>query len=66
MCKDQPVSVAGALGMLDRALGCLAAVDVAGLPIAVQAEALLALEKAEARHTAARARLLAAFTAQGG
>ena len=62
----QPASVAGALGMLDRALGCLAAVDTAGLPAAVQAEALLALEKAEARHTAARARLLAAFAAQGG
>jgi Domain of unknown function (DUF222)/HNH endonuclease len=62
----QPVSVAGALGMLDRALGCLAAADTAGLPAAVQAEALLALEKAEARHTAARARLLAAFAAQGG
>ena len=61
----QPVSVAGALGMLDRALGCLAAADTAGLPAAVQAEALLALEKA-ARHTAARARLLAAFAARAG
>ena len=66
MCEGQPVSVAGALGMLDRALSCLAAVDTAGLPTAVQAEALLALERAEARHTAARARLLTAFTAQGG
>jgi hypothetical protein len=52
--------------MLDRALNCLAAVDAAGLPAAVQAEALLALERAEARQTAARARLLAAFTTQGG
>ena len=66
MCESQPVSVASALGMLDRALGCLAAVDTAGLPTALQAEALLALERAEARHTAARARLLAAFAAQGG
>lgn len=66
MCEGQPVSVAGALGMLDRALSCLAAVDTGGLPSAVQAEALLALERAEARHTAARARLLAAFIAQGG
>ena len=66
MCEGQPVSVASALGMLDRALGCLAALDTAGLPTAVQAEALLALERAEARHTAARARLLAAFAAQGG
>jgi len=66
VCEGRPVSVAGALGMLDRALSCLAAVDTAGLPAAVQAEALLALERAEARHTAARARLLAAFAAQGG
>ena len=66
MCEGQPAGVAGALGMLDRALSCLAAVDTAGLPAAVQAEALLALTKAEARHTAARARLLAAFAAQGG
>src|SRR5499427_8705690 len=66
VCEGRPVSVASALGMLDRALSCLAAVDTAGLPTAVQAEALLALEKAEARHTAARARLLAAFAAQGG
>ena len=51
----QPVSVANALGMLDRALSCLVAVDAAGLPTAAQAEALLALERAEARHTAARA-----------
>jgi len=66
MCEGQPAGVAGALGMLDRALSCLAAVDTAGLPAAVQAEALLALTKAEARHTAARARLLAAFAAQAG
>jgi len=66
VCEGQPVSVTSALGMLDRALGCLAALDTAGLPTAVQAEALLALERAEARHTAARARLLAAFAAQGG
>jgi hypothetical protein len=32
----------------------------------VQAEALIGLEQAEARHTAARARILAAFTAQDG
>ena len=56
MCEGQPVSVASALGMLDRALSCLAAVDTAGLPTAVQAEALLALDRAEARHTAAPTR----------
>ena len=66
MSEGQPVSVAGALAMLDRALSCLTAMDTAGLPTAVRAAALLALEKAEARHTAARARLLASFAAQGG
>jgi hypothetical protein len=68
MCDGQgrPASVADALGMLDRALGYLAAADAAVLPTSVQADALLALAKAEARHTAARARVLAAFTAQGG
>src|SRR5262249_52074572 len=36
------------------------------LPTEVQAQALRALERAEARHTAARARILAAFTPQDG
>ena len=66
MRDGQPVSVANALGMLDRALSCLVAVDAAGLPTSAQAEALLALERSEARHTAVRARLLGAFAAQGG
>jgi hypothetical protein len=52
--------------MLDRALGYLTATDAASLPAAVQAEALRALGRAEARHTAARARVLGAFAAQGG
>ena len=56
----------GALALLDRALASLAACDAASLPVAVQVEALRALERAEARHTAARARILAAFTAQDG
>lgn len=45
MCEGpgQPVSVLGALGLLDRALNCLAAADTAALPAAAQAEALLAL-----------------------
>ena len=38
----------------------------ASLPTPVQAQALRALERAEARHTAARAQFLAAFTAQDG
>jgi hypothetical protein len=68
MCdsEGQPASVTDALGMLDRALGYLATADTAALPTAVQADALLALAKAEAKHTAARSRVLAAFAAQGG
>ena len=68
MCESegQPASVADALGMLGRALGYLATADAASLPAAVQADALLALAKAEAQHTAARSRVLAAFAAQGG
>jgi hypothetical protein len=39
---------------------------VASVPAVVQAQALRALERAEAKHTAARVRVLAAFTAQDG
>jgi hypothetical protein len=68
MCDGagQPVSVGDALSMLDRALDHLNATDVASLPAAAQAEALRALGRAEAKHTAARARMLGAFAAQGG
>jgi hypothetical protein len=68
MCQSsqEPVNVAGALAMLERALTALAAADAGSLPTAVQAEALRALERAEARHTAARAHILSAFTAQDG
>jgi hypothetical protein len=52
--------------MLDRALGALAAADAGSLPTPVQAQALRALERAEAKHTAVRAQILAAFTAQDG
>src|SRR5262252_6450617 len=64
MCDGgrSPGSVTEALAMLDRALDHLTAADVAGLP----AGALRALARAEARHTAARARVLGAFAAQGG
>jgi hypothetical protein len=61
---QQPVSVGAALVMLDRALDALNAADVASAPAASQAQALQALERAEAKHTAARARILAAFTAR--
>ena len=67
MCGEQePANAADALAMLDRALTALAAVDAGALPAAFQARALRALERAEARHTAARARILAAFSAQDG
>jgi hypothetical protein len=52
--------------MLDRALDALNGADVGALPAAAQAGALRALGKAEAKHTAARARVLAAFSAQDG
>jgi hypothetical protein len=67
MCGEQePANVAEALSMLDRALGALATADAGSLPTPVQAQVLRALERAEARHTAARAQFLAAFTAQDG
>jgi hypothetical protein len=68
MCDGagQPVSVGDALGMLDRSLSYLASADPASLPVSVQAEALRALERAEGRHTAARARVLGAFAVHGG
>jgi hypothetical protein len=67
MCDGQePASVSAALVMLDRALATLNTADAASLPTGVQAQVLRALERAEARHIAARARMLAAFTAQDG
>lgn len=55
-----------ALGQLERALNFLNDAAVADLPAQVRADALRALERAESKHTAARARVLAAFTAQDG
>jgi len=68
MCDSggSPAGLADALVLLERALDHLNAADVASLPAAVQAEALRALGRAEAKHTAARARVLGAFAAQGG
>jgi hypothetical protein len=67
MCDGQmSAGVSGALVMLDRALEALNAADAALLPADVQAQVLRGLERAEARHTAARARVLAAFAARGG
>jgi Domain of unknown function (DUF222) len=68
VCDGVPVpgSVSGALAMLDRALDYLNAADVASLPVDTQAAALKSLEAAGAKHTAARAAVLSAFTACGG
>ena len=61
-----PSSMAQALAMVRAGLGYLSSCDAAELGTPVQAEALIGLEQAGAQHTAARARLLAAFSAQQG
>ena len=61
-----PSSTAQALAMVRAGLGYLSSCDAASLGTSAQAEALIGLEQAEAQHTAARARLLAAFSAQQG
>jgi hypothetical protein len=61
-----PSSTAQALAMLHASLGYLARCDAADLGTAAQAEALVGLERAEAQHTAARAKILAAFSSQDG
>jgi hypothetical protein len=67
MCvARQPATADAALVMLEAALDCLNSADVGSLPAAAQADCLRVLERAEAGHTAARAAVLAAFTAQGG
>jgi len=52
--------------MVLAGLGWLASADLASVPVAVQADCLRGLERALSVHAAARARVLAAFTAQGG
>ena len=61
-----PSSTAQALAMVRAGLGYLTACDAADLGTAAQAEALIGLEQAEAQHTAARAKILAAFSGQQG
>ena len=61
-----PSSTVQALAMVRAGLGYLSACDAASLGTSAQAEALIGLEQAEAQHTAARARLLAAFSGQQG
>jgi 5-methylcytosine-specific restriction endonuclease McrA len=60
----RPATVGEALGMLDRALDHLNAANAASLPVSIQAETLRRLERVLAKHTAARARALAAFAGQ--
>jgi hypothetical protein len=52
--------------MVRAGLGYLTACDAASLGTTAQAEALIGLEQAGAQHTAARAKILAAFSAQQG
>jgi uncharacterized protein DUF222/HNH endonuclease len=66
VCTGEPLSVTDALAMLDHALDSLNATDVATLPTSAQAALLRGLERAESKHTAARARVLTAFTGQAG
>src|SRR5258708_22209725 len=68
MCDSQqpPSCTADALLMISAGLGYLNQCDAPGLGAAGQAEALAALERAESQHTAARARILSAFTASRG
>ncbi len=66
MCDGigQPSTVTEALGMLDRALDHLNNADAASLPASIQADVLRGLERAGAKQTAARARVLGAFAGQ--
>ncbi|HLK72384.1 MAG TPA: hypothetical protein VKU77_01915, partial [Streptosporangiaceae bacterium] len=64
--STSPASTAEAIGMYLTSLRHLAATDPATLVTQAQAECLLALEQGDAISTAARARILAAFTAGQG
>jgi hypothetical protein len=59
-------SAAEAMQLVMAGLDWLAAADATSLPAGVQADCLRGLERAVSVHTAARARVLAAFTAKGG
>jgi hypothetical protein len=59
-------SAAEAVEMIRSGLGFLATADATQMPAEVQAQALMALERADAMGTAARASILAAFTAGQG
>ncbi len=59
-------SVDEAMDTARAALGYLARADAASLPAVTQARLLREFERAQSQHTAGRARVLTAFTAQGG
>ena len=61
-----PATAGEALGAISAGLRYLNQVDAAGLTSAEQAECLRGLAAAEAMHTAARSKVLAAFSAAGG
>jgi len=61
-----PATAAQAMAMVQAGLGWLATSDAASLPAAVQADCLRGLEQAQSMHTAARSRVLSAFSAQDG
>jgi hypothetical protein len=61
-----PSSAAEALEMLQSAMGYLAAADPTEMPAEVQARCLIVLERVDAIEIAARASILAAFTAAQG
>ncbi len=61
-----PASTSEALGLLTSAMSYLAAADPTQMPTVIQAQALATLERADAMGTAARASILAAFTASRG
>ncbi len=61
-----PVSTTQALGMLESAMGYLSAADATAMAAENQAQCLMALERVSSMGTAARASILAAFTAGQG
>jgi hypothetical protein len=61
-----PASAKQALGMLESAMGYLAAADPTAMAAETQAQCLQALERLDAIETAARASILGAFTAGQG
>jgi hypothetical protein len=59
-------NAAEALAMIRAGFGFLATADATQMPVEAQAQCLVALERADAMGTAARASILAAFTAARG